>query len=443
MMFRMVSRPSVRTVIRRAATWVLSAALACGAVAASPGGTGGEVWITLGGDAFAVASRAIDLASIGFPLTRVDEAGGVVLARLPAAGLETLGGEIHRELQRCGGFIVHASLAEARAALLRAAPDSRAPSALGFVIDQPQWVAAVAGAVDEAQILATITTLSTNFANRYHAHPSGTAAATWIRDLWATYAASRPEVTVELVTHTTTVQRSVVLTIPGTTLASEVIVLGGHLDSIAPGTGNPNFLGPGADDDASGIATLSEVVRVALAAGFHPQRTVQFMAYAAEEVGLRGSEAISASYLAAGTDVVAVLQQDMTGYHGSTEDIAFISDFTNAELNAFLVDLLAAYQPALTSTTTACGYACSDHAPWHNRGFPAAFAFEAKMFEDNPFIHTTSDTVATLGGSAAHAAKFARLAAAFMVEAGVDGPSGIFSDGFESETTGAWSLVAP
>jgi leucyl aminopeptidase len=428
---------------RRIAAFVVGSAIACGAFAASPGEPGEEVWITLGSDAFVTANRAIDLASGGFPLTRLDEAGGVVLARMPRAGLEALGGEIHRELRRCGGFIVHASLADARAALPRLASTSRTPAGLGFVIDQPHWVGAVAGAVDEAQILATITTLSTSFANRYHAHPSGTAAATWIRDLWASYAASRPDVTVALVTHTTTVQPSVVLTIPGTTLASEVVVLGGHLDSIAPGTGNPNFSGPGADDDASGIATLSEVVRVALAAGIHPQRTIQFMAYAAEEVGLFGSEAIAASYLAAGTNVVAVLQQDMTGYNGSTEDIAFISDFTNALLNTFLVDLLTTYQPALTWTTTACGYACSDHAPWHNRGFPAAFAFEAKMFEDNPFIHTTSDTVATLGGSAAHAAKFARLAAAFMVEAGLDGSNGIFADGFEDETTGAWSFVLP
>lgn len=394
------------------------------------------LWITLGSDAFAMANRSSAATSGKQPVTRLDEAGGVVLARASRASLDALGVEIHQELRRCGGYIVHASLADARAALARGTYVLRAPGDLGYVIDQPQWVGVVAGAVNQAQILATITTLSTGFVNRYHAHPSGSAAASWLRDLWQSYAASRPDVTVTLVTHTTTLQPSVVLTIPGSTLASEVIVVGGHLDSIAPGSTNPNIPGPGADDDASGIATLSEVVRVALAAGFRPQRTVKFIAYAAEEVGLLGSEAIAASHLAAGIQVRGVLQLDMAAYRGSVEDIAFISDFTNAELNGFLVDLITAYQPTLTWTTSTCGYGCSDHAPWHNRGYPAAFAFEARIGEENPFYHSASDTVASFGNSAVHAAKFARLTAAFVVEAGIDGTEVVFADGFENTSGG-------
>ncbi len=424
--------------------------MACGAFAATGGDSSdssdssdsnAEVWITLGSDAYALAAGGRLAREAG--LVRVEETGGVVLARISRSGLDSLGERIHHELQRCGGFIAHESLAEANAALPRSGADPRTPLGLGFTIDQPNWVAEVAGSVNEANILGTITTLSTSFANRYHAHPTGTAAATWIRDLWLSYAASRPEVTVALVSHTTTVQPSVVLTIPGTLLPDEVVVLGAHLDSTAPGTSNPNFSAPGADDDASGIATLSEVVRATLSAGFRPQRTIRVMAYAAEEVGLRGSNAIAQSYLAAGSNVLAVLQQDMTGFNGSNEDIVFISDFTNAALNAFLVDLLEAYQPALTWTTTACGYACSDHAAWHNRGFPAAFAFEASFGDHNSAIHSTSDTVATLGGSASHAAKFARLAAAFLVETGLDGPDVIFADGFEDENSDAWSLTVP
>ncbi len=111
---------------------------------------------------------------------------------------------------------------------------------------------------------------------------------------------------------------------------------------------------------------------MALATSFAPQRTVQFIAYAAEEVGLEGSDDIAATYLAAGTDVVAVLQQDMTGYNGSVEDMSLISDFTDPDLTAFLGELLDSYQPTLLWTTTACGYGCSDHVPvdepWLPRG---------------------------------------------------------------------------
>ena len=40
---------------------------------------------------------------------------------------------------------------------------------------------------------------------------------------------------------------------------------------------------PGADDDASGIASATEVLRVAIERDYRPERTVKFMAYAAEE----------------------------------------------------------------------------------------------------------------------------------------------------------------
>ena len=70
-------------------------------------------------------------------------------------------------------------------------------------------------------------------------------------------------------------------------------MLGAHQDSVngARATGRA----PGADDDASGVASLSEVIRVALANDYRPLRTVKFMAYAAEEVGLRGSADIAAA----------------------------------------------------------------------------------------------------------------------------------------------------
>jgi leucyl aminopeptidase len=405
-----------------------------------------EVWITLGADAFATASRLFVAGADGLALTRIAEVEGVVLTRVPRSELPALSARIHDELRRCGGYFAHESRAEGEAALARLAspPQGSAPAALPFAIDRPNEVAALAGAVDEAQILATITTLSTSFPNRFHAHPSGTASANWIRDLWAGYAAARPEITVELYSHAgITPQPSVVLTIPGTTLASEVVILGGHQDSTRSSggcSGNPGCIAPGADDDASGIATLSEVLRVALAADLRPQRTVKFIAYAAEEVGLLGSGDIADAYSTAGIDVVAVLQQDMTGYNGSVEDMALISDFTHPELTAFLGELLDTYQPDLLWTTTTCGYACSDHAPWTSLGYRAAFSFEARMSDHSPFIHLTSDTVASLGGSAAHAAKFARLAVAFLVETTLDG-SGLFSDGFETGNAGRWSAA--
>lgn len=370
----------------------------------------------------------------------------MVLTFLPRERIDELSERIHRELRRCGGFVAHESLAEAQDELARVAArrDRPAGGPVPFAIDQPEWVAQLAGAVSEAQILATITALSTNFPNRYHLHHPIHHSADWIRDQWAGFAAGRPEASVVLYSHgAITPQPSVVLTIPGTTRADEFVILGGHQDSIRGGCSistNPGCDAPGADDDASGVAVLSEVIRVAMNAGFRPERTVQFMAYAAEEVGLDGSTDIAADYQAAGTDVVAVLQLDMTGYHGSVQDVSMITDHTDAGLNQFVRDLIDVYQPELSWVNSACGYGCSDHAPWDSRGYRASFAFEAQFGEHNPAIHSASDNLATLGNSAAHAAKFARLAAAFLVETSVDA---LFRDDFETGDTTRWSDTIP
>ena len=58
--------------------------------------------------------------------------------------------------------------------------------------------------------------------------------------------------------------------------ANELVILGAHEDSI---NGGANGRSPGADDDASGSATVLEVFRVLVQNGFRPRRTVEFHAY--------------------------------------------------------------------------------------------------------------------------------------------------------------------
>ncbi len=398
-----------------------------------------EQWITLGADAFEALQEWPELS----PLEELETRGDVVLTRIRVRDLEKISTRLHEVTRRCGGFIAHRTLERARRALEVADRASAAGAPIDYTIDQQILVESLEPAIQKPMIRATIDHLSTAFNNRYHLHPSGTAAAQWIHALWQGYAQDRAGVTVELVNHVVLNQPSVVLTIPGTILPDEVVILGGHLDSIASGSFDPDFPAPGADDDASGIAVLSEVIRVAMAEGYFPQRTIQFMGYAAEEVGLVGSQEIAGAYAAADIDVVAVLQLDMTDYFGSVEDMAFLSDFTDGALTTFLGELVDTYQPELLWTTTACGYGCSDHAAWHLEGFPASMPAEARFGEHNPTIHTTSDTLATLGNSVDHAYKFARLALALMVEIGKDAAVFIFADGFESGSTVAWSQTVP
>ncbi|HEX8638561.1 MAG TPA: M20/M25/M40 family metallo-hydrolase, partial [Pyrinomonadaceae bacterium] len=352
-----------------------------------------------------------------FDLRAVEKHGELTVIEADEEQILDLTRKMHEEFHKCAGFMSHETLEAARLSIEETERAESAQAIAAYTIDNQTNVNAMLAEAKEAEILETITRLSTDFPNRRYNQPSGVASANWIKDKWTALAAARPDITVEFFNHpsTTSPQPSIILTVPGTTLPGEVVVLGGHQDSINHAGGGATGGAPGADDDASGIGSLTEAIRVLVAKNFRPQRTVKFMAYAAEEIGLVGSSAIAADFQARGVNVVGVLQLDMTNYKSSDSafDIAVISDYTNAAQNQFLRDLITTYQPSLTFANATCGYSCSDHASWTNRGFPASFPFEPRS---NPTIHTTSDTLAQSGNSASHAVKYTKIALSYVGE---------------------------
>ncbi len=374
-----------------------------------------EVWITIGTDALEPARAAFRAQGQELPAP-AREKGGVAALRVRESQIEKLAEAMHDKLNRCAGFIAHETEEQALAAVEGSAAAQPVQALVTYTIDNGTTANSLLSGITESGIRSTITSLSTNWTSRRYNLQSGIDAANWLKTQWTSLASGRTDVTVALFTHSSTVspQPSVILTIRGTTLPNEVVVLGGHLDSIN-GSGS-SYSAPGADDDASGVASLTEVIRVAMAKGYRPARTVKFMAYAAEEVGLKGSAAIAAQHKSSAINVVGVLQLDMTNYRGSSYDIALVSDYTNAAQNTFLSNLITRYLPGVTSTSTRCGYGCSDHASWYNQGYVASFPFEALMGQDNPYIHTSSDTLSLTAGSAQNSVKFSKLAAAYMAE---------------------------
>lgn len=78
--------------------------------------------------------------------------------------------------------------------------------------------------------------------------------------------------------------------IPGTDLASEIVMVGAHLDSWHAGSG--------ATDNAAGSAVAMEAVRILKAIGVRPRRTIRIALWSGEEQGLRGSRAYVAEHFA-------------------------------------------------------------------------------------------------------------------------------------------------
>lgn len=400
-------------------------------LALGPADAAETAWITVGDAAWRLvatdATEARVLASRDVVIDVPAQRGAARLVRtqdrvhavaIDADRLPQLSRRVHETLHRCGGFVRHDSMAEALAVLHRlqgSVSPARAPS---YAIDDQAAVQAALPLAQDSRILATVQRLS-DFQNRLYNSSHGVAASDWLATEWRGIVAGRPWMTVSQLRHRGWPQKSVRLVLRGDgPNAAETVVLGAHLDSIAGSA--PETRAPGADDDASGVAALTEVIRVLAERNLRPQRTIEFIAYAAEEVGLLGSQQIARRYARLRRPVVGVLQLDMTAYQGDATDLWIFTDYTNAAQNQFIADLASAYLPALTVGYDRCGYGCSDHASWTGQGFAASFPFEASDAHYNRAIHTDRDTTATFGNQALHALKFAQLALAYALELGSD-----------------------
>ncbi len=341
---------------------------------------------------------------------------GIAVLRLNDLQMEEISRAMHDSFQKCSGFIAHQSEEEAIDSVESLARVNSEQQFVTYSIDNQAVVTSLLAETSELQNRQVILDLSA-FPNRRYNQPSGMDSATWIKNKWTALAAGRSDTTVEFYNHPTATspQPSIIMTIQGTTLPDEIVVLGAHQDSIN-GSGS-TLAAPGADDDASGIACLTETIRVMMAKNFRPNRTIKFMAYAAEEVGLRGSNAIATAFRAANINVVGVIQLDMTNYKGTLgNDIVIFQDYSNVAQNEFVTNLITTYQPTLTISTSSCGYGCSDHASWYNKSYPASFPFEATINDDNSAIHTANDTISRSNNNADHALKFTKLALSYVGE---------------------------
>lgn len=179
---------------------------------------------------------------------------------------------------------------------------------------------------------------------------------------------------------------------PGASLPDEVVVVGGHRDSV------PNS--PGANDNASGIAATLEAAR--LLAQVRTARTIHFVAFGAEEIGLIGSR-----YYAQNPPgrMVGMVNMDMVG-RGALQ-------IGNSSTDTRLVDLAERVAERLGLRVTRFrlrGSSSSDHAPFEAAGVPALFIHTG----DDPAIHTPGDTADRV--DAALMAQAAALAAHVALE---------------------------
>lgn len=383
-------------------------ALASSALVALSLSASNNVYITIGADAVSANKKA----NSSFKVVSVKDS--IAIVEVKETEIEEISHLMHENFHRCGGFIKHNSYEEAVTEANSMGMRSIAKNFkfIDHSLTQGALVTKVLSVVRDDTIAADIKHLS-SYKTRHYKSKTGVDSQKWLQEKWSKMASGRTDVEAMLYNHKSWNQPSVILKMEGK--SSEAIIIGGHGDSIA-GWGSRGTA-PGADDNASGIATVTEVIRVLFETSYVPEKTIYFISYAAEEVGLLGSKEIAKDFSARGVDVVGVLQLDMTNFKGTKElDIVMMTDFTNENQNNFLGNILDKYLPSIKWGYDKCGYGCSDHASWHSEGFPASVPFESRKGDMNRHIHSRRDTIEKSDGHARHAAKFAKLALAFVVE---------------------------
>ena len=200
--------------------------------------------------------------------------------------------------------------------------------------------------------------------------------------------ADRSDVTVDLVTHRGSPQKSIVVRILGSQNPDKLVILGSHIDSINK---SDKTDAPGADDNASGTSTNMEVFRVLMESNFVPKSTIEIHGYAAEEIGLVGSKEMAEDYKRNKKQVISMVQFDMNAYAKNGPKITFVSNGTDRGLTSQLQKLVGMYNN-IPSTTGFLIFGSSDHASWSKQGFPVAFPTE-DPFGFNGDIHTNQDTM--------------------------------------------------
>jgi len=140
----------------------------------------------------------------------------------------------------------------------------------------------------------------------------------------------------EFIAHNRKTVRNVVGVIPGSdpAKAHEAIVIGAHYDHVGLGgrlSMTPERAGEihnGADDNASGTASVIEVARAAIADRGRFPRTLIFVTFAGEERGLLGSAHYVAAPPVSMGDTVAMINLDMIGRSRGAVDVSGLDNTT-------------------------------------------------------------------------------------------------------------------
>jgi hypothetical protein len=170
------------------------------------------------------------------------------------------------------------------------------------------------------------------------------------------------------------------------------ILICGHYDCTSE---NASVLAPGADDNASGIAAILETARIFSKVPL--KRGVMFAAFAGEEQGLVGSQAVANIAAQERWAIDVVINLDMVGHVDPARPTSIVVEYdqgnvsstNDAAAKAFGLQM-AQYAADYTSMTVEhTDIWNSDYMPFEAKGYPCIGLYDGAA--DAPFYHSTRD----------------------------------------------------
>ena len=180
----------------------------------------------------------------------------------------------------------------------------------------------------------------------------------------------------------------------GTLYPDTYVVCGSHFDSFSYEAMYGGGTAPGADDNATGVASVLESARILTQYQF--EYSIIYCAYGCEEMGLYGSEAYASRCQEQGMDIIGYFNNDMNGYLNPGDQIHIDCIYPNSvePIGTYYMNVGSVYYPELPIRHVNFNEGDSDHTSFNNHGYMGIYPFED--YENySPYIHTPNDLIGT------------------------------------------------
>lgn len=197
------------------------------------------------------------------------------------------------------------------------------------------------------------------------------------------------------VVETTIPTRNVVMVLPGTdkVLRNEYVVVGAHFDhlgygGLGSGSRVPDTVAVhfGADDNASGVSMMLELAEKLAASPESHKRSIAFVAFSGEELGLLGSKRFVDNSVIDLNKVNAMVNLDMVGRLTDSTKLQIGGVGTADQFRKIIAE--SSDTTVYTLSLAEEGYGPSDHASFYGKNIPVLFVSTGAHLD----YHTPADT---------------------------------------------------